>query len=266
MKCIFAVILSLLFIALLVAGCINNDTGMALPSNQSAGKQNLTTTINASAIKTLPPKPTPGKATKVAAGTPTKTTTVVTADPTDPSNISFLHYSDGNFSVEYPQRWSITNASYSAPACSAQSSGCSVSTITISGTFYGDLNGIITRFTSADKKLVFEAYASDYHYPMTGNYRLVPGRGWAEYEINVNHRNYASDAIMADFSSTRTGNGMTGIYFVNVPGGSLSYTRYTIVTLHHVYQFTFSSDTATFNRYAALRDTMAGTIAVSDTS
>ena len=151
------------------------------------------------------------------------------------SEIVFRRYSDQNFGIDYPSTWTMTRGSY-------------------------------VQFSSPDGRLAFTAEVNTFLPGFTGDFRLNPDISFVQDAVSHEFPRYDPRNIVYDYRNSMLRSVPVTIYSVRLPDGSVSYTRYIMVTLHHVYQFTFSSDSATFDQAAQLRDYMFSTLSVSDSS
>ena len=150
---------------------------------------------------------------------------------TDPARISFRHYADQNFAVDYPANWTVTGT--------------------------GNV-----QFRSASGQIVFTAQVSDLLPGLVGNVRLNPDIAAIKDIVSREFPGYSADAIVADYQNLEI-NGVPATAY-SVRAGPVAYRRYIIVSLHHVYWITFSTDPALFDTSASLRQYMFGTLAIYD--
>ena len=164
--------------------------------------------------------------------TPTALPTTIN-EPTDTSAITFLHYSDPTFSVDYPSTWTVKQ-------------------------------GISIRFTSASKRITFTAFVSDFLPGYSGDVRINPDFNWVIDRVSMEYPGYTARNLVYDYSQTFKDSIPVLEYSVRLPDGSNSYTRYTMVTVRHAYEFTFSADTPTFENNTQLRNYMYNTLVIHD--
>jgi hypothetical protein len=154
-------------------------------------------------------------------------------EPSDPASIVFLHYSDQNFAVDYPSSWNITRA--------------------------GNVG-----FRSASGRVEFIAEISDFLPGYEGNIRLNPDIAGVQEMVTREFPGYNAQNIIYNYQNTVINGVPATEYSVRIPDGPVAYRRYLFVTLHHGYQFTFTSDPATFDEEAPLREYMFGTLVLHD--
>jgi len=154
-------------------------------------------------------------------------------EPADPSAITFSHYTDPFFSVDYPSTWNITKPGY-------------------------------VFFTSGSRRVVLTAEVNNFLPGFSGDYQLNPQITAVQDLVSREFPAYDSRNIIYDYKNTVVNGIPATIYSVRLPGGSVSYQRYIFVTLRHTYQFTFASDAVTFDATARLRDYMFGTLRLND--
>lgn len=170
---------------------------------------------------------TPGQATG------SESSSQAIPEPSNPADIVFKHYSDQNFGVDYPSDWTVTQTGY-------------------------------VKFTSASGRVTFTAVVNDFISGLAGNYRLNPDISAIQDIVSREFPRYAAGDVISNYENAMVNGVPATEYSVTLPDGSVSYTRYILVTLHHTYQFTFAADTATFNQVVPLRNYLFSTFTVSD--
>jgi hypothetical protein len=154
-------------------------------------------------------------------------------EPSNPADLVFQHYSDQNFGIDYPTTWKVSRSGF-------------------------------VELTSASGRVSFTAEVSDFLPGLAGNFRLNPDISAVQNILSHEFPAYDPHNLISNYQSTTIRGIPATIYSVNVPDGSEAYTRYIMVTLHHAYWFTFSSDPATFNQVGPLRDYMFNTLTIAD--
>lgn len=154
-------------------------------------------------------------------------------EPSDPSAITFSHYTDPYFSVDYPSAWNVTKPGY-------------------------------VLFTSGSGRVVLAAEVYNFLPGFSGDYSLNPQITAVQDLVAREFPAYDSRNIIYDYGSTVVNGIPATVYSVRLPDGSVSYQRYIFVTLQHTYQFTFASDTTSFNTLARLREYMFNTLRLND--
>ena len=201
--------------------------------------------ITGTVVLTTAPSPTPQPAIPAANVTimPANVTTVPIPKPTptptappDPDDlpaITFAHYADQDIAFDYPSSW---NTSRKSPVY----------------------------FTSADKRIAFAAGVirlKDYQVCV---YKMNTSIEGSQAVVKREQPKYDPKDILYDFALASKNSVPLITYSVKLPDNSLSYTRYSMVTMHKAFQFTFSADTAAFENHPHLREYMLNSISVSD--
>jgi hypothetical protein len=203
------------------------------------------------------------------------------ADPTDVTRIKFLHYSDSDFSVDYPSTWIITHSTYTPYYCVND-------TYVYNRTYHvcyenetrsiGPLNFHvndnlvkpyrIVMFTSADGRLKFVVSTSDFINSLNGYFRLDPTIEWIKNEFQLTYPDLAASSYVGNYRYFRSGNAMVSSWDVRLPEGSgyspTAYTEEAVVTVHHFYRFLFIADNTNFDRYYSLKERMISSITTND--
>jgi len=177
-------------------------------------------------------QPGPVPAYRVPGSTPYPTSGPASLIPAD---IVFRQYSDQYFGIDYPSSWTVTRTSY-------------------------------VQFSSPDGRIAFTAEVSTFLPGFSGDFRLNPDISFVQDGVSHEFPQYDARNIIYNYQTSTIKSVPVTIYSVGLPDGSVSYTRYVMVTLRHVYQFTFSSDTATFDQAAQLRNYMFSTLSLADTA
>jgi hypothetical protein len=154
-------------------------------------------------------------------------------EPSDPAAITFRHYSDQNFAVEYPTAWKVTTTGY-------------------------------VRFESGSGRVIFSAEVNDFLPGFEGNFRLNPDITAVQDLVSREFPAYNAKNIIYGYQNTVVNGVPATVYSIRLPQGPVAYQRYMVVTLHHAYRFTFTSDPATFDTTAPLRDYMFSTLTLHD--
>jgi hypothetical protein len=220
--------------------------------------------------------------TPVAASTVNLTTTVtipgetplVKPDPTDVSQIQFTHYSDNDFSLDYPSDWNISKATYTSYICtSTQTSRCYQTEVKTIGPFDFKEDTVfkkptrIVTFTSADGKQKFVAFTSDFIDNMNGNFQINPVLEWAKNQVTEDYPNVSGSAV-GDYQYSRNGNTMISSFSVSMPAESdvfpLAFSMKNYVSNHHLIEFAFISDNENIQRYRNLKDRIFSSITLND--
>jgi len=248
------------------------------------------TSQKASPVTTPEPTPLPA-----AAGIPPPLTpeppAIITLEPTipptqetDPTNVSeikFLQYSDGDFSVDYPSTWTVTNSTYFPYHCESILDDsrndyhvCFENETKSIGPFYYWENDKykkpyrIVTFTSADGKLKFASFTIDFLETMAGNYMLKPNMDWTKAQFEARYPGMLSTGYITNYKYFQSGNALTSTFDVNLPDDSKyypkAYTEKAIVTVHHAVTFAFMTDNENFKKYKSLKERMVSSIKIDD--
>jgi hypothetical protein len=175
------------------------------------------------------------------------------ADPTDITEITFLQYSDDDFSMDYPSTWTVASSVYTPFQV---------------GPFYlyddPRLNKpyrVIT-FTSPDNTKKVVALTQDFTY--AGVFLLNPTVDWARGMFQRDYPDLTPVNYLGNYKYFSTGNTMASSYEVKLPGTSpyypSAYSVKTVVTTRNVYNFGFFSDTTTFDTYQNLEERIISSI------
>jgi hypothetical protein len=269
------VLLFLCIAAVLAAGCINQtlpEASVPTPTPSVSIPLTATTILvipTTNPLETTIPTIVPG------------TTLPPTADPTDVAPITFVRYSDSDFSVDYPASWNITRSAYNRYFCQnvfddsrSNYHVCYDNETKSIGpfNFYEDDTlrkpSRVVTFTSADGTLKFISFTSDFLDTVTGNGRRNSSVEWIRSEFEMRYPDLSASSYVTNTKFFRSGNFLISRFDVILPEGTAYYpTAYTgesIVTLHRIYAFAFTSDTKNFDRYRNLKDRMISSIKVHD--
>ncbi len=205
------------------------------------------------------------------------------ADPTDLSTIAFSHYSDADFSVDYPSAWTITKATYTPYFCKNYldyESGifrvCYENETRSIGpfNFYQDNfltnNRRIVTFTSADGTLRFVSFTADFVDGQNGIAILNPTIEWTRTQFKNNYPDLSASSyqFIGNYQFFKSGNTLTSSYDVSMYKGTRYYpsafSKKSVITPHHLYTFAFITDIENFTKYQNLKEYMFSSITVSD--
>jgi hypothetical protein len=217
--------------------------------------------------------------------TPNVTASVVSTptpqpDPTDVSKITFLRYSDSDFSVDYPSTWTITTSTYTPYYCKnevdvgrAYYRVCYENEMKSVGpfNFYQDdylfkSPSRIVMLRSADGKVKFVAFTQDFLDQLDGNVIVVPSFAWVKDEFQKMYPDLFAINYIANYQEFSTGNAKALSYDVVVPAGHYpsAYTEEVIITVHQLNRFAFITDNENFARYQNLKQKMISSIQTHD--
>jgi len=277
----------LLFIVLLVgilitAGCVNeNKDALVTPAQTTPTPTTSipTTVITPEITTSIIPTITPNVTTTTSIE-PIKTPTPK-PDPTDVSEINFLHYSDDDFSVDYPSTWIITTSTYTPYYCKSVLDTsrndyhlCFENETKSIGpfSFYLD-DGLkkpyrIVTFTSADGKLKFVAFTQDFIDATTGHWRLSPTIDWTRSEFQSRYPNLSAFTYISNYKYYQSQNVLASTFDVKLPEGSnylpSAYSEKAMVTMHQMGTFAFITDNENFDKYRNLKDKIISSIKTND--
>ena len=261
------------------AGCTSqlasNESKQTPTTTTSIPTNAITTEITTSAIPAITSNVTPiSSLTLTNISTPTP-------NPTDVSEIKFLHYSDSDFDVDYPSTWIITKSTYTPYYCKSvldisrndyhlcfENETKSIGPFS----FYEDDNlkkpYRIVMFTSADGKLRFVSFTSDLFDTMSGHWILNPNMDWARNDFNSRYPDVSASTYITNYKYFKSDTILTSKFDVKLPENSKyypsAYTEEPAVTMHHVYNFAFITDNENFDRYRNLKDKMISSIKTND--
>jgi hypothetical protein len=239
-----------LIVVILTAGCIHQTTPGA-----SVVAPTITISTPTTAVSSVIPDtviPATSAVTPTTSIVPIKTL-LPEADPTDISKITFLHYSDGDFSMDYPSTWTITTSDRTPHPV---------------GPFYlyddprlSTPYRVVT-FTSPDKTKKFVALNQDFS--QAGRFVLNPTIDWAKAMFEKNYPDLSPLNYLGNYKYFSSGNTMASTYDVTLPKGSRyypsAYSVKTIITTRHVYNFGFFTDTENFTTYQNLKERILSSI------
>ena len=272
MRKINGIILLFVCIAvILVAGC-TSQPAPAASTPASTPTTSILTTVITSIITTSVPTLTPTSIVTVKTPSPK-------ADATDLSEIKFLRYSDKDFSVDYPSTWTVTNSTYTPYYCNnvfdktrSDYKICFQNETKSIGPFgFWQDNTIeppsrIVTFTSADGKLKFVSFTSDFASRNAGNFRLKPTQEWCKGRFENSYPDLAGKDYIGNYKFSQPESNTFGVstYDVTMPKGSeyypSAYTVKTVVAMQHLIQFAFLTDNENFNTYQNLKEYMLSSI------
>jgi hypothetical protein len=239
----------LLVAVIIFAGCTQRPAPL-----ESVPQPSFTTTIPETGISpVISPRvsPTTPEITPYPTTLPTKTP--APADPTDISQITFLPYSDDDFSMDYPSTWTVATSLYTPYQV---------------GPFYlyddPRLNKPyrVVTFTSPDNTKKVVALTQDFTY--AGVFLLNPTVDWARGMFQRDYPDLTPVNYLGNYKYFSTGNTMASSYEVKLPRTSpyypSAYSVKTMVTTRNVYNFGFFTDTTTFDTYRNLEERIISSI------
>ena len=204
-------------------------------------------------------------------------TTSPAADPTDVHTITFLRYSDSDFSIDYPSTWTTSTSTYTPDYCpNAFGHGraeCYANAVKSYGPFdfYGNENTFadtarIVIFTSPDGRLKFAALTRDFVDYQSGNFKINPDIDWTRNEFQKLYPDLFPTNYVGNYQYLRSGNAMAATYDARLPAGYYpsAYSKKVVVTVHHLYSFAFISDTEGADKYRDLNQWMMSSIETKD--
>ncbi len=209
------------------------------------------------------------------------TTLLPTADPTMVSVITFLRYTDSDFSIDYPSTWSITHSLYTRYFCQnvfddsrTNYHVCYENETKSIGpfNFYEDDTlrkpSRVVTFTSADGTLKFISFTSDFLDTVTGNGRRNSSVEWIRSEFEVRYPDLSASSYVTNTKFFRSGNILTSTFDVRLPEDThyypIAYTEESVTSLHHLYAFAFTTDNKNFDKYRNLKERMITSIKIHD--
>jgi hypothetical protein len=268
--------------AVILTGCTGpQNTAVTVPAPAPLA-MNTTVPVTQTPAPVSPASPA---TTPEISMTPDETASVVLApvpspDPTDVSKITFLRYSDSDFSVDYPSTWTITTSTYTPYYCknevdveTAYYRVCYENEMKSIGpfSFYQDDSlykspARIVTIQSADGTIKFVAFTRDFLDQLDGNVIVVPSFAWIKDEFQKMYPDLYAVNYVANYRDFSTGNAKALSYDVVLPAGHYpsAYTEEVIITVHHLNRFAFITDNEKFTRYQTLRQKMIASIQTHD--
>ena len=291
-----SILFSLLIICIgmvFFAGCTNT------------GSKNATTQVTTVPTPTIPTQ-TP---LLIETAIPTTTvaivdeTTLVKPDPTDVSKINFSHYSNNDFSIDYPSEWNVSESTFTSYFCKNdlnpmshnyticyQNETRNIGPFDFYETYWN--NGVlqptsrVVMFTSADGTLKFSSFTSDFTPPAIGDYILKPTLDWCRTQFEYNYPNLTASDYIENYKYFEQGNGnnraMRSRYDVTMPKDvalptgvimpmdpkdyPLKTTVEVSITIHHDYYFAFMDHNKDSNKYQNLGEYIISSITTTDGS
>jgi len=270
MKQYTGTLLFLICIALVLAAGCAGRTESARPPLVTETAAPVTT-----AATTAPVPATPAFIMTPGTTPPSVSVTVPVADPTDVQKITFLRYSDSDFSVDYPSSWQITSSTYFPDYCPGSFGpgkvGCYSGAVSSIGPFgfYDDTAGRTARiviFTSADGRLKFASFTQDFPGNLAGNLRIDPNIDWTKSEFLKMYPGLFPTNYVGNYQYFRSGNAMAASYDARLPEGYYppAYSKKVVVTVHHLYSFAFITNSGDADRYRDLNQRMMQSIETKD--
>ena len=126
----------------------------------------------------------------------------------------------------------------------------------------------VVTFTSADGTLKFVSFTSDFLDTVTGKGRYNSSVEWVRNEFDMRYPDLSASSYVTNMKFFRSGNVMISTFDVILPEGTSyypsAYTEESVITLHRMYAFAFTTDTNNFDRYRNLKDWMISSIKVHD--
>ncbi|PKL70614.1 MAG: hypothetical protein CVV30_04490 [Methanomicrobiales archaeon HGW-Methanomicrobiales-1] len=280
MKNFSAIVLLVLFLGILFAtGCMSQPDPPVVsmtptpvfPTTTLAAINNSSAIPQTTPIQVITKSPIPTK------------TPLPKADPTDVTRIDFLHYSDNDFSLDYPSAWNVTTATYIPYYCtnyldtdSTIYKVCYQNETKLIGpfNFYEDNNvkkqRRIVTFTSADGRIKLVAFSADFSDGLNGMVLVNQDLEWCKAQFEYNYPDltgYASKYV-GNYAFLTSGNTRISFYDVTMAKGTayypLAYTKKTMVTMRHWYSFGFITDNNNFDKYRNLKAYIFSTIRTND--
>jgi len=202
------------------------------------------------------------------------------ADPADVSKITFVQYSNRDFSVDYPSTWKITTSTYTPYYCrnevdteQAYYQVCYKDEMKSIGpfSFYKDDTlfkspSRIVTFTSPDGTIRFVAFTQDFLDQLNGNFIVVPSFAWVKDEFRKMYPDLYATNYVGNYQEFSTGNAKASSFDVTLPAGRYpqAYTGEFVVTVHQLNRFAFITDNENFTQYQNLKQRMFSSIIIHD--
>ena len=166
-----------------------------------------------------------------------------------------MHYSDSDFSVDYPAAWNITHSAYTRYFCQnvfdvtrTDYHVCYENETKSIGpfNFYEDDTlrkpSRVVTFTSADGTLKFISFTSDFLDTVNGEGRRNSSVEWARSEFEVRYPDLSASSYVTNTKFFRSGNFLISTFDVILPEGTdyypTAYTGESVITLHRAVSYT----------------------------
>jgi hypothetical protein len=184
--------------------------------------------------------------------------------------------------VYYPSTWNVSKSTYTPYICENVNDPdrtdyhiCYQDEMASIGPFsfydmdrYKEPYRVVT-FTSPDNKRKFSSLTKDFLDGYTGHMILNPTLEWTKARFELNYPDLSPSMYIGNFKYSSNGQTMQSTYDVKLPENSKynpsAYSVKAIVTMHHVYNFGFVTDTEGFSKYQNLKERMMSSIKTLDT-
>lgn len=271
----------LCLVSILVAGCSSQTTETVPTATPTTSiPTTMTPTISITTELTEIPTITP-------IATTTSPSVLLTlspeADPTDVSEINFSYYSDNDFSMYYPSAWTISKSEYTPYICENildpdrtdyhicyQEEAASIGPFDFyDSDWYKEPYRIVT-FTSLDKKLKFTSLVKDFRDVYVGSMKLKPTLEWTYERFRLYYPDLTPSTYISSFkySTMSNSNTLMSTYDIKLPENPeyspSAYSIKAMVSMRHVYNFGFLTDTENFSKYQNLKERMMSLIKIND--
>lgn len=273
---------ALIVAVVILSGCTSSQPPAA--AAPTPAPQTMNATVPVTQVPAPVPPASPATTPEISMTTD-DTASVVSApaprpDPTDVSKITFLRYSDSDFSVDYPSTWTVTTSTYTPYYCKNE---VDVETAYYRVCYQNEMKSIgpfnfyqddslfkspsrIVMLRSADGKVKFVAFTQEFLDQLDGNVIVVPSFAWVKDEFQKMYPDLFAINYVANYREFSTGNARALSYDIVVPAGHYpsAYTEEIIITVHHLNRFAFITDNENFTGYQNLKQRMISSIQTHD--
>jgi hypothetical protein len=272
--------------AIITAGCTSTGSSNATAQITSVPTTAVPTTAISNPVL---PTPTASVITTIASATQTTVSNInktpqLPSDYTDVSKIQFSHYSDNNFSLDYPSAWTVSEYTFNDfindPVFGYGPNQTLLNASVNQIMFYADVSagagsgnsgqpqvGRNIMFKSSDGKMELIVFTNDVSGTQTGNYILNSNPEWADTEAGELSPDLMGSQV-GGYKYGMSGNTMYSEFTFTSPKSSaeypLAYISKNFVTLHHVYRFILFSNDPNFQNYNNFQDRIFSSITTND--
>ena len=239
----------MLFLVLGIAGCTNTPPATTVLPVSNGTESAINTTVTPTTLST------PSPMTVSTPETPQATPEPVPPTETNVSKITFSHYTDLDFSLDYPSTWEM------------QESTADYATKKISGGDIFEESVRVVAFVSEDNTTKLVATIYDFKSP--GNRISSPDIEWCRNRVASRFPdvNGANAVINYKFFED-DGRNPTVTYDVILPKSSnwypYAYSERVVITFHHEYIFDFIAERGDSEAYKNVKDVMFSSILPDD--
>jgi hypothetical protein len=126
----------------------------------------------------------------------------------------------------------------------------------------------VLTFTSADGTIKFISFTSDFLDTVNSLARPNSSVEWARSEFDLRYPDLSASSYVTNTKFFRSGNFLVSAFDVILPEGvhyyPTAYTEESVITLHRVYAFAFTTDNKNFDKYRNLKDRIITSVKIND--